>query len=157
MKITLIIVGKTDFNYLEEGIKLYTNRIRHYILIDIITIKDLKKSQSLAKESIKENEGKEILNKIEPSDFVTLLDEKGKEFSSANFAKYIENKMLANTKKLVFIVGGAYGFSDTVYNRANDILSLSKMTFSHQMVRLIFLEQLYRSMTIIKKEPYHHE
>jgi 23S rRNA (pseudouridine1915-N3)-methyltransferase len=157
MKVLLIIVGKTDFKYLEEGIQLYSNRIVHYLPFEIITIKDLKKAKSLSPELVKENEGKEILNKIEPTDFVILLDENGKEFTSVQFAKYIENKTITGIRKLIFVIGGAYGYSDNVYKRANDKFSLSKMTFSHQIVRLIFMEQLYRAFTIIKGEPYHHE
>ncbi len=157
MKVILIIVGKTDFKYLEEGIHLYLSRIIHYLPFEIITIKDLKKGRTISPELVKENEGKEILNKIEPIDFVILLDEKGNEYTSVKFAKYIENKTITGTRKLIFVIGGAYGYSENVYKRANDKISLSKMTFSHQIVRLIFMEQLYRALTIIKGEPYHHE
>src|SRR5271157_5925924 len=129
MKVIVIFVGKTDFNYLDEGISLYAGRIKHYMPFEVIIIKDSKKSQSLSKDLIKENEAKEILNKVEPTDFIVLLDEKGKEFTSINFAKFIENKTVMGMRRIVFIVGGAYGLSDNIYKRANDILSLSKMTF----------------------------
>ena len=156
MKVSLIVVGKTDFKYLDEGIALYEGRIKHYVPFEIIYTKDIKKSQSLSRDKIKEAECSEIINKIKPSDFVVLLDEKGKELSSINFSNFLNDKMISGEKKIVFLLGGAYGFHENVYKRANNILSISKMTFSHQMVRLIFLEQLYRAFTIIKGEPYHH-
>lgn len=156
MKVIFLVVGKTDFDYLKTGIDLYLKRISHYVSISEMVIPALKNNAKLSEALQKEREGELILNNISPSDEVVLLDEKGTTHTSVAFAGFIEKKMIAGVKNLVFVIGGPYGFSPQVYNRANSMLSLSKMTFSHQMVRLIFVEQLYRAMTIIKGEPYHH-
>ncbi len=157
MKIELIVVGKTAKDYLVESIADYVNRIRRYLPFDIEVIPELKNTRSLTADQQKGREGEAILHALQPSDFVVLLDEHGTEFSSVRFAQYIEQKKQAIARRLVFVVGGAYGFSQAVYDRCNDKISLSKMTFSHQMVRLFFVEQLYRAMTILNNEPYHHE
>ncbi|MBR6716514.1 MAG: 23S rRNA (pseudouridine(1915)-N(3))-methyltransferase RlmH [Prevotella sp.] len=156
MKTELILVSKTTDKHLAVGINDYTERISHYIPFEITVIPDLKNTKSLTEEQQKNKEGELILQKLQPSDTVVLLDEHGKEYRSIEFADWLQRKQ--NTaRRLVFVVGGPYGFSDAVYARANEKLSLSKMTFSHQMVRLLFVEQIYRACTIIKGEPYHHE
>ncbi len=156
MKTELILVSKTTDKQLAVGINDYTERISHYIPFEITVIPDLKNTKSLTEEQQKNKEGELILQKLQPSDTVVLLDEHGKEYRSIEFADWLQRKH--NTaRRLVFVVGGPYGFSDAVYARANEKLSLSKMTFSHQMVRLLFVEQIYRACTIIKGEPYHHE
>jgi len=156
MKVKLILIGKTDSKYINEGNAEYQKRLKHYINTEVVVIPDIKNSKNLSEEQQKKKEGELILNQIKEGDFLILLDENGKQFSSVEFSKFIEKQMISGLKNLVFIVGGPYGFSDDVYKKANSKISLSKMTFSHQMVRLIFLEQLYRAMTIIKGEPYHH-
>ena len=156
MKITLLIVGKTEDAYLKEGIDKYLKRLKHYTKIDIIEITELKNTKALTGVQQKAKEAELILKKIIATDHVILLDEKGLELSSQQFAAYIDKKAIGSVANLVFIVGGSYGFDPSVYQRANDKLSLSRMTFSHQMVRLFFVEQLYRAFTIIKGEPYHH-
>ncbi len=156
MKIKLLLIGKTDESYLKQGIEKYTKRIKHYLSFDFITIPDLKNTRNLSEEQQKQKEGELILNQLNPADFVVLLDEKGKEYSSVDFSIFIEKQMISGLKNLIFIVGGPYGFSKQLYERSNIKISLSQMTFSHQMVRLIFVEQLYRAMSIIKGEPYHH-
>lgn len=156
MKTELILVSKTTDKHLAVGINDYTERISHYIPFEITVIPDLKNTKSLTEEQQKNKEGELILQKLQPSDTLVLLDEHGKEYRSIEFADWLQRKQ--NTaRRLVFVVGGPYGFSDAVYARANEKLSLSKMTFSHQMVRLLFVEQIYRACTIIKGEPYHHE
>jgi len=157
MKITFLTVGKTEEAWLKEGIDKYIKRLKHYARLTIIEIDELKNTKSLTAEQQKAREAELILKKISPTDHVILLDEKGNELSSTQFAAYINKKSLGSISSLVFIVGGPYGFDQSVYERANDKLSLSNMTFSHQMVRLFFVEQLYRAFTIIKGEPYHHE
>lgn len=157
MKITFLTVGKTEEAYLKEGIDKYVKRLKHYTKLSIIEIDELKNTKALTKEQQKTKEAELILKKISPLDHVVLLDEKGMELSSLQFAAYIDKKTIGSVSHMVFIVGGPYGFDATVYARANDKLSLSGMTFSHQMVRLFFVEQLYRAYTIIKGEPYHHE
>ena len=157
MKITLITVGKTTFPFVKEGIEVYLKRIKHYIAYDMVEIPELKNVSSLTKEQIKSKEGELILKQIKPTDKVILLDEKGRDFSSVEWSKEIEKEMNMGTKNLIFTVGGSYGYSQDVYNRADSKLSLSKMTFSHQIIRLFFVEQLYRAFTIIKGEPYHNE
>lgn len=156
MKTALILVGKTNDRLYAEGIEDYSSRIGHYMPFDIITIPELKNTKKLSEDQQKAAEGELILGKVQSSDTVVLLDEHGKEFRSIEFANWMRNKQ-QTVRRLVFIIGGPYGFSDAVYMRANEKISLSKMTFSHQMVRLIFTEQLYRVCTIIKGEPYHHE
>lgn len=156
MKIKLITIGKTDESYLREGIDKYLSRLKHYVNFEIILIPDVKNSNKLAVAAQKEMEGKEILKKIKNSDFVMLLDEKGKEFSSVNFSSFLQKRMNVGAD-IVFVIGGPFGFSDEVYTRGDSKLALSKMTFSHQMIRLFFTEQLYRAFTILKREKYHHD
>lgn len=156
MKTELILVGKTVNKHFVAGIKDYVERIGHYMPFNITVIPELKNTKSLSEEQQKEREGEMILKLLQPSDTVVLMDEHGQEFRSVEFAQWLQKKQ--NTaRRLLFVIGGPYGFSDTVYARANEKISLSRMTFSHQMVRLIFTEQIYRACTIIKGEPYHHE
>ena len=156
MKTELILVSKTTDKHLMAGINDYLERISHYMPFEIIVIPELKNTKNMTEEQQKVREGELILQKIQPSDTVVLLDEHGKQFRSVEFADWLQKKQ--NTaRKLVFIIGGPYGFSEPIYTRANEQISLSKMTFSHQMVRLLFVEQIYRACTIIKGEPYHHE
>ncbi len=157
MKVVLVLIGKTDDAYLETGITKYIDRLKHYIPFDIRVIPDLKNTKKLSEQQQKTKEGDLILQQIQPGDEIILLDEKGKTFTSREFSGFMEQRLLHGTKRLVFIIGGPYGFSQGVYNKANGKISLSKMTFSHQMVRLIFTEQLYRAMTILKNQPYHHD
>lgn len=156
MKIKIIVIGKTDKAFLKEGLDLYVKRLKHYVLVDFIIIPDIKNSKNLSSEQQKDKEGKLILSKVDRDDKVILLDEKGKSYNSVEFSRFIENNMISSTKSLCFVIGGPYGFSSEVYGHAIFKISLSKMTFSHQMIRLIFFEQLYRAFTIIKGEPYHH-
>lgn len=156
MKSELILIGKTSEKLYINGINDYAERINHYLPFAIRTIPALKNTKNITQEQQKQAEGEQILKLLQPSDTVVLLDEHGKENTSMEMAKWLANKR-QTSKKLVFIIGGPYGFSQEVYNRANEKISLSKMTFSHQMVRLIFTEQLYRACTIIKGESYHHE
>ena len=156
MKTLLILVGKTTDKHFQTGISDYVERINHYMPFELVTIPELKNTKSLTEEQQKTAEGELILKQLQPADTVVLLDEHGCELRSIELANWLEQKK--NTaRRLVFIIGGPYGFSSEVYERSNEKLSLSKMTFSHQMVRLIFTEQLYRACTIIKGEPYHHE
>ena len=157
MKIILSVVGKTSTGYLKNGIDEYVSRLTHYIPFEIVYLNDAKNTRKLSESQQKNAEGKSILDFVEKSDYVVLLDEHGKEFTSMQFSTYIEKRSLSGIKRLIFVVGGPYGFSEDVYNRASEKISLSKMTFSHEMIRLIFTEQLYRAMTIINHEPYHHE
>ena len=157
MKVALVLVGKTVNKHFVELIDEYAGRVKHYIGFDTITIPELKNTKSLSVDQQKQQEGDLILKQLQAGDHVVLLDEHGKEFRSVEFSSYMEQKMQTVNKRLVFVIGGPYGFSQEVYGRANEKLSLSKMTFSHQMVRLIFVEQLYRAMTIMRGEPYHHE
>ena len=157
MKISLLTVGKTDSGWVREGLETYASRLRRYIPFSVIEIPDLKNAASLSTEQVKEKEGESILGNIGPRDSVILLDERGKEYTSIEFAKEIERMMVSGGKNIVFVTGGAFGFSDAVYARCDGKVSLSKMTFTHQMVRAVFTEQLYRAFTIIKGEPYHHE
>lgn len=157
MKITLLTVGKTTDMHLIKLQEEYQNRLKFYIPYESVVIPELKNTKNLSVIEQQEKEADLILKQLETSDEVILLDEKGKQFTSVGFSEFISKKMLASHKRMVFVVGGPYGFSDRVYNRANGLVSLSAMTFSHQMIRLIFVEQLYRAMTILKGEPYHHE
>lgn len=157
MKVTLILVGKTVNKHFVDFVDDYASRLKHYINFDIFTIPELKNTKNLSVEQQKQQEGELILKQLQTGDHVVLLDEHGKELRSVEFSAYMEQKMQTVSKHLVFVIGGPYGFSPDVYERANGKLSLSKMTFSHQMVRLIFVEQLYRAMTIMRGEPYHHE
>ncbi|MEY4926637.1 MAG: rRNA ((1915)-N(3))-methyltransferase RlmH [Bacteroidota bacterium] len=156
MKIEFWCVGKTTFGYLEEGIMLYDKRLRHYATFERIVIPDIKNPKNLSVEQIKEQEGSVILQRLQNDDFLVLLDERGKQFSSEDFADLLGKWQVQSLRRVVFVVGGAYGFSEAVYNRQNMQISLSRMTFSHQMVRLFFVEQLYRGFTILRGEPYHH-
>jgi 23S rRNA (pseudouridine1915-N3)-methyltransferase len=157
LKIALLCIGKTDDKNLLKLKVNYQLRLQHYIKFDLEIIPDLKKTKNLSENQQKELEGELILKKIGPSDQLILLDEKGYEFRSVEFSRFLQKKMNSGVKRLVFVIGGPYGFSDAVYKKAQGKVSLSKMTFSHQMIRLIFLEQLYRAFTILKNEPYHHE
>ena len=157
MKITLLTVGKTDKDWVRQGLDIYVSRLKHYIPFSIVEIPELKNVSAMTKEQIKTREGELILKNIRPTDDVILLDERGKEFSSMELAKIIQDKITYVGKDIVYVIGGAYGFSEQVYQRADSKLSLSRMTFSHQMVRAIFAEQIYRAFTIMKGEPYHHE
>lgn len=157
MKITLLTVGKTDKDWVRQGLDIYVSRLKHYIPFNTVEIPELKNVSALSKDQIKSKEGELILKNIRPTDDVILLDEKGKEYTSVEFARIIQDKISYAGKDIVFIIGGAYGFSEAVYQRANSKLSLSRMTFSHQMVRAIFVEQIYRAFTIMRGEPYHHE
>lgn len=157
MKITLLTVGRTDVEWVRNGLDLYVSRLRHYVPFSLIEIPELKNVSALAREQIKQKEGELVLKALKPSDCVILLDERGREYRSIEFSAMLEDRMSRGGRDLVFVVGGAYGFSDAVYSRSDEKISLSKMTFSHQMVRTIFAEQLYRAFTIMKGEPYHHE
>ena len=157
MKITLLTVGKTDKDWVKQGTEIYASRLKHYISFSINEIPELKNVSSLSREQIKTKEGELILKNVKPTDDVILMDEHGKEYTSVEFAGLLQNKINYEGKDIVFVIGGAYGFSEAVYKRANSKISLSRMTFSHQMVRAIFAEQIYRAFTIIKGEPYHHE
>lgn len=156
MKSILILVGKTTNKHFAAGIKDYTERIAHYMPFEIITIPEIKNTKNLSEEQQKEREGELILKQLQTSDTLVLLDEHGAELRSIELAQWLEKRQ-QTSRRLVFVIGGPYGFSPDVYQRANDKLSLSRLTFSHQMVRLVFTEQLYRACTIIKGEPYHHE
>ena len=156
MTIKLLCIGKTDSKELQNLIEVYTKRLQFYTKFEIDIIPDLKKAKNLDENQQKTKEGELILNKTQTSDFVLLLDENGKQFSSEAFSEYLQKRMNSGLKQLIFVIGGPYGFSEAVYQRANGKISLSKMTFSHQMVRLFVTEQIYRGFTILKNEPYHH-
>jgi 23S rRNA (pseudouridine1915-N3)-methyltransferase len=156
MTIKLLCIGKTDNRELKQLIEVYKKRLQFYNKFEIDIIPDLKKTKSLDENQQKEKEGESILAKIQNSDFLVLLDENGKEFSSEKFSAYIQKRLNSGLKQLIFVIGGPYGFSEAVYQRADSKVALSQMTFSHQMVRLFFTEQLYRAFTILKNEPYHH-
>lgn len=157
MKIELAVIGKTSIGYLKQGIEEYIKRLKHYVPFEIKYIDDIKNTKNISEDQQKRTEGAKILSLLDKSDFVVLLDEHGKEYTSMQYSSYIQKRMLSGTKKVVFVIGGPYGFSQEVYDRANDKISFSKMTFNHEMIRLIFTEQLYRAYTIINHEPYHHE
>lgn len=158
MKINLIVVGKTNIPWVEEAVKEYSGRLEHYVPFAITVIPDIKNASALSQASLKEKEGEAILKSLQAADEVILLDEKGREYTSMEFSQKMASwQMSLGNKNLVFVIGGAYGFSQAVYERANGKISLSRMTFSHQMVRAIFVEQLYRAQTIIRGEKYHHE
>lgn len=157
MKIVLLSVGKTDKDSFSILIKEYEKRINHYTVFETFIVPDIKGSKKLPEKDQRSLEGNNILKALQSTDYVVLLDDKGREYSSTEFADFIEKKSYSVAKRMVFVIGGPYGFSDDVYTRANEKVSLSRMTFTHQMVRLIFTEQLYRAMTILKGEPYHHE
>lgn len=157
MKITLFAIGKTDNKHLISLQDVYLKRLKHYISFELVIIPDIKNVKNLSEEQKKKLEGMEILKRISSSDHVVLLDENGKSYSSVGFSEFLLKKMNSGLKNLVFVIGGPYGFSEEIYARSNGKLSLSKMTFSHQMVRLFFIEQLYRANTILRNEPYHHK
>jgi 23S rRNA (pseudouridine1915-N3)-methyltransferase len=156
MKFVLINIGKTIDIHLSSLQEQYQNRLKHYLSFEVVNIPELKNTKNLSASEQAAKESELILKKLEVGDNVILLDERGTEFSSIEFADFLSKKMHLSNKRIVFVTGGAYGFSEELYRRANDMVSLSRMTFSHQMVRLIFVEQLYRAMTILKGEPYHH-
>ena len=157
MKITLLTVGKTDKDWVRQGMDIYMSRLKHYIPFNVVEIPELKNVSALTKDQIKTREGELILKSLRPTDDVILMDERGKQYSSVEFAKILQDKISYIGKDIVFVIGGAYGFSQAVYEWADSKISLSRMTFSHQMVRLFFVEQIYRAMTILRGEPYHHE
>lgn len=156
MKITLISVGKTEESYLKEGIEIYEKRLKHYLSFEQIVIPSLKNTKNMDEEQQKEKEGELILKHINNTDRCILLDEKGKQYTSVDFSSHLQSHMNSGIKNLIFVIGGPYGFSKKIYQKANDKIALSSLTLSHQMVRLFFVEQLYRAMTILKGEPYHH-
>jgi len=156
MKITLLCVGKTDEEYLQKGIAKYASRLKHYVPFEMVVIPDLKQAKNLTEKQQREKEGQAILKHVRPADMLVLLDEGGKALRSVEFAAFFEKQMLNSVSHIVFVVGGPYGFDEAVYHRSNSLISLSKMTFSHQMVRLFFVEQVYRAFSIIRGEPYHH-
>ena len=157
MKIKLLAIGKTDNKQLTQLIDEYQNRLKHYIKFQFEVIPDIKNAKNLSESQQKEKEGELILKKLEATDQLILLDDKGKDFTSIEFSKYLQKKMNSGLKQLVLVIGGPYGFSEAVSKKAQGKISLSKMTFSHQMIRLFIVEQLYRGFTILKNEPYHHE
>lgn len=157
MKMTLLTVGKTDKEWVKEGMAIYVSRMKHYFPFSVIEIPELKNTAKLSEDQIKQKEGELVLKNVKAGDELILLDEKGRQYTSVEFAKALQDKISYIGKDIVFVIGGAYGFSESVYQRATSKISLSKMTFSHQMVRAIFVEQLYRAFTIMKGEPYHHE
>ena len=157
MKITLLTVGKTNKDWVKEGLDIYVSRLKHYIPFSVVEIPELKNVSALSKDQIKTREGELILKNLRPNDDVILMDERGKQYTSVELARVLKDKISYVGKDIVFVIGGAYGFSDAVYSRADSKISLSKMTFSHQMVRAIFAEQIYRAFTIMRGEPYHHE
>lgn len=157
MNIDLVVVGKTNIDYITEGVKVYQERLKNYINFQINVLPDIKNAASLTAELLKEKEGEQLVKALDKYDYIVLLDDKGKEHTSMEFASWINKKANMGIKRLCFVVGGAYGFSQAVYAASNEKLSISKMTFSHQMIRLLFTEQLYRAFTILGNERYHHE
>ena len=156
MQIRLLAIGKTDNKQLQQLISEYESRLKHYIKFSLEIIPDIKNVKHLSEEQQKQKEGELILKQLKPTDVLVLLDENGKQYDSVGFSQYLQKYMNSGIKQLVFVIGGPYGFSQDFYNKAQGKLSLSKLTFSHQMVRLFFAEQLYRGFTILKNEPYHH-
>ncbi|WP_086477759.1 23S rRNA (pseudouridine(1915)-N(3))-methyltransferase RlmH [Arenibacter amylolyticus] len=157
MTIKLLVLGKTDSAPLIQLIEEYQNRIKHYVRFELEIIPDIKNTKNLSEKQQKEKEGEAILSRLNPSDVLVLLDEKGKQYSSVAFSQYLQKKMNSGIKQLVLVIGGPYGFSNAVYQKSQGLLGLSKMTFSHQMVRLFVVEQIYRAFTILKNQPYHHQ
>ncbi|MCM1356576.1 MAG: 23S rRNA (pseudouridine(1915)-N(3))-methyltransferase RlmH [Staphylococcus sp.] len=157
MKIVVIAIGKTSTEYIAKGVEEYLKRSNRYLQVELTVIPDIRSTKTLTEDAQKQQEGRSILASLQPGDIVTLLDEKGKELTSREFSGLIERRMIQGLKRLVFVIGGPYGFSKEVYARADDKLSLSRMTFTHEMVRLFFAEQIYRAMTIMRGEPYHHD
>jgi 23S rRNA (pseudouridine1915-N3)-methyltransferase len=156
VKVSFLTIGKTSEEYLKQGISIYENRLKNYLSFESIVLPEVKKTSNTGIVQQKVLEGQVFLNQLNIVDMVVLLDEKGKELTSVEFCGFLQKQFLQSFKRIVFIIGGPFGFSDELYKRANETIALSKMTFSHQMVRLIFLEQLYRAMTIMKNEQYHH-
>ena len=157
MKVKLLQIGKTQQSFLIEGIDFYEKRIKNYLSFSIETTANLKQAASLPPDQLKQKEGELILSKLRPDDRLILLDERGKTFSSIGFSEFIHGQMNQGQKQLVFVIGGAFGFSEEVYKKASYKISLSEMTFSHQLIRIVFMEQMYRAMTILNNHPYHHE
>ena len=157
MEICVLSIGKISSQWIQQGLEVFENRIGKYNKYTSIVLPDIKNAKSLTKEIIKEEEGKQILTQLSPSDFVVIMDEKGKEFTSREFSEWIQKQMSSGKKRLLFIIGGPYGFSKGIYERADFKIALSKMTFTHEMAKLLLSEQIYRSMTILKGEPYHHD
>ena len=157
MNIEILAIGKTKTKYILTGLEDYFARLKRYVPVILNEIPDIKNAGKISEQQQKEEEGKLFLSKIQPSDHVVLLDERGKQYTSRKFADKIQTVMLSGKKRLLFLVGGPYGFSKDVYERGNEKLSLSEMTFNHEMVRLFFVEQIYRAMTILRGEPYHHD
>lgn len=157
MKITLAVIGKTEAGFVRQGIEQYVKRLQHYVQFNIQYISDVKGTRNMSEAQQKVAEGRALLATLDSSDHVVLLDEHGTQRTSVDFSQWLQRRMASGSKRLVFVVGGAYGFSPEVYDRANEKMALSLMTFPHELVRLIFVEQLYRAFTILKHEPYHHE
>ena len=157
MNIELIVVGKTDSREVEALVEMYAKRVNHYCKFSITTIADVRNTRNMAASRQKQLEGEAIMKLITEGDYVVLMDERGQQYTSMEYAQWLQKRMLSGVKRLALVIGGPYGFSDEVYARANQKISLSKMTFSHQIVRAIFAEQLYRAFTILNNEPYHHE
>ena len=157
MRVALVTVGRTDIPWVREGLEMYVSRLEHYVPFTLKEIPELKGVSALSTDQIRQREGEDILKQVKPSDELVLLDERGKEYRSLEFAHWLEGRLAHSGRDLVFVIGGAYGFSEAVYARADAKLSLSRMTFSHQLVRTVFAEQLYRAFTILRGEPYHHE
>ena len=157
MKTELWQIGKTAFPYLEEGVRIYESRLQRYLPFQIETIPDVKNAQKLPPAQLKSREGELVLTRLKNDDFLILLDERGKSYTSVEWAQFLEKELMGSHKRIVFLIGGAFGFSQEIYQRANAKVSLSSMTFSHQMIRVFFLEQLYRAMTILRNEPYHNQ
>ena len=153
----MLVVGKTDAEYVRKGVEEYEKRVKHYVPYEMKVIPDVRRAKNAGEARQRELEGVSIVAQVDTSDFVALLDERGEELTSKEFAKFLSQKMVGGVKRLVFVIGGPYGFGEAVYERADMKVSLSRMTFSHQLVRVLFAEQLYRGMTILKGEPYHHE
>lgn len=157
MKVKLLAIGKTDNKHLVQLITEYEKRLKHYIKFSLEIIPDIKNAKNLSETQQKNKEGELILSKLQPTDYLVLLDDKGTTYTSMEFSKYLQKKMNSGLKQLVIVIGGPYGFSDSVYQKSKGKISLSKMTFSHQMIRLFIIEQIYRGLTILRNEPYHHE
>jgi len=157
VKITILAIGKTNINFVNEGISEYLKRLKRYVKVEIQIIADVKNSKNLTAPQLIQKEEELLLNALSSDSYVVLLDEKGKECTSVELSQFVEGKMISGTKEVVFVIGGAYGVSNAIKQRANEQLSMSQLTFSHQMIRLILIEQIYRAMTIIRGEPYHHE
>lgn len=157
MEICIMSIGKSSSKWIEEGIAGFLSRLKHYISFTLLNLPDIKNAKSLSMSAIKEEEGKMILDNVQPSDFFVVMDERGKEFTSRDFSEWLQKQMNTGRKRIILTIGGPYGFSESVYQRCDYKIALSKMTFTHEMSKLILVEQLYRAMTILKGEPYHHD